>query len=169
MPKTAHEALTTERLNVGLNEDQRAAIVETLNRLLADENVLYVKTRNYHWNVRGPRFNDLHKFFEAQYEELEDIADEVAENARQFGGFAHATMAEFTKNAEIKEQPGEFPDADTMIRNLTSDHETIIRRLRKDIDAADDLDAKDASDFLTAVLEKHNKIAWMLRAFLSER
>ena len=69
--------------------------------MLADEHVLYIKTRNYHWNVRGPRFNDLHKFFEAQYEELAGIIDEVAENARQFGGVAHATMAEFIQHAEI--------------------------------------------------------------------
>lgn len=170
MPKTATTPLTNERLNVGLEEDKRAAIVETLNLLLADEHVLYIKTRNYHWNVRGPRFNDLHKFFEAQYEELANIIDEVAENARQFGGFASATMSEFLQASRLKEHPGDFPDDDTMIRNLLAGHEAVITQLRKDIDrASDQLGAADAADFLTGVLEDHNKMAWMLRAHLPEK
>jgi starvation-inducible DNA-binding protein len=170
MPKTATTPLANERLNVGLEEDKRGAIVETLNALLADEHVLYIKTRNYHWNVRGPRFNDLHKFFEAQYTEVADIIDEVAENARQFGGFAVATMSDFLQGSRLKEQPGEFPDDDTMIRNLLADHEAIIRQLRKDIDrATDQLGAPDAADFLTGVLEDHDKMAWMLRSYLADK
>lgn len=165
MTKTATEVLTPEHTNIGLDEGKRAAIVESLNRVLADEHVLYIKTRNYHWNVRGPRFNDLHKFFEAQYEALSDIIDQVAENARQFGGFAHATMAEFSKNSHLKEHPGDFPDSTTMVRNLLADQESVIVQLRKDVAAATDMDAADAADFLTGVLEKHNQMAWMLRSF----
>ncbi len=168
MPKTtAPEVLTSERTNIGLDEGKRSEIVETLNKVLADEHVLYIKTRNYHWNVRGPRFHDLHKFFEAQYEELAGIIDQVAENARQFGGVAHATMAEFIRTSNLKEHPGDFPDADAMIRNLLADHESMIIQLRKDVDAADDMKAMDAADFLTGVLEQHNKMAWMLRSFVS--
>jgi starvation-inducible DNA-binding protein len=169
MPKTATlEALTNEHINIGLNEEKRSAIVETLNRVLADEHVLYIKTRKYHWNVRGPRFNDLHKFLEAQYIQLGETIDEIAENARQFGGFAHATMAEFVRNSSLKEQPGDYPDDDTMLHNLLSDHEAVIRELRKDIGAADDMDAKDAADFLTGLLEDHNKMAWMLRSYFAK-
>src|SRR5581483_1821755 len=80
------------RVNIGLGERQRQGVTEVLGRLLADEYVLYTKTRNYHWNVTGPQFHDLHKFFEAQYEALDDIVDEVAERARSLGGPAVGTL-----------------------------------------------------------------------------
>lgn len=166
MPQLELDNLTGEKLNVGLDDGKRAAIVETLNKLLADEHVLYVKTRNYHWNVTGARFHDLHIFFEKQYVEIAEIIDEVAENARQFGGYAIGTLREFIENSGIEEAPGNIPDADVMIVNLLQDHESIIRKLREDIDkAGDELQAQDAADFLTGVLEQHNKMAWMLRSF----
>lgn len=160
--------INMEELNVGLKPDQLNGIADGLNKLLADEHVLYIKTRNYHWNVTGPRFHSLHEFFEQQYEELAEIIDEVAENVRQFGGVACGTMAEYTGLARLKEQPGRLPDEDGMIGNLVKDHEAVIRELRKDIDKADEeYDAQDAADFLTGVLEKHNKMTWMLRSHLS--
>lgn len=160
--------ISMEKLNVGLEPKSLKGIVETLNTLLADEHVLYVKTRNYHWNVTGPRFHSLHLFFEKQYEELAEIIDEIAENVRQFGGTAAGTMKEFLQSARLQEDPGNIPDEDTMIRNLTADHESIIRQLREDIETADEkLEADDAADFLTAVLEQHNKMAWMLRSHLT--
>jgi starvation-inducible DNA-binding protein len=159
--------MATEKLNVGLSAEQRAGVVETLNTLLADEHVLYIKTRNYHWNVVGPRFNDLHKFFEEQYTFLAQMIDETAENARQFGGVAAGTMAEFLELSRLKEQPGHVPDENGMLQDLLDDHETVIRALREDIEKADEeYEAADAADFLTAQLEAHNKMAWMLRSFL---
>lgn len=156
-----------EQVNIGLKEDQRAGIVESLNRLLADEHVLYIKTRNYHWNVVGPRFHSLHLFLEEQYGELEETIDEVAETARQFGGLAAGTLKEYLKLTRLSEKPGEHPDEDGMLANLLNDHETIIRALREDIETADEkYESAEAADFLTSVLEKHNKMAWMLRAFL---
>jgi starvation-inducible DNA-binding protein len=161
-------SLTPETLNVGLDDNKRSGIVDTLNVLLADEFLLYTKTRNYHWNVMGPRFHDLHVFFEKQYEQLDEIMDEVAENARQFGGFATATMTEYIKESRLKEFPGKHPEEDQMIADLLADHETIIRALREDIEKADEqYEAADAADFLTSILEEHNKMAWMLRACLA--
>src|SRR5436853_5231565 len=92
--------------NIGLTETQRAGVIDILNTLLADEYVLYTKTRNFHWNVVGPQFNDLHKFFEAQYTELNVIVDDVAERARALGGEAAGSLAEFVKRARLAEQPG---------------------------------------------------------------
>ena len=152
--------------NIGINDTQRAAVVEILNTLLADEYLLYTKTRNYHWNVVGPQFNDLHKFFEAQYEELDGIVDEVAERARALGGHALGTLAEFTQHARLKEHPGQRPDAKAMLAALLADHETLIRHLRTDAEVTMDKH-KDAgtNDFLIGLMEKHEKMAWMLRAF----
>lgn len=71
--------------DIGISYSNREAVVDTLNALLSDEFVLYAKTRNYHWNVVGPQFNELHKFFESQYDALAGIVDDVAERARWAG------------------------------------------------------------------------------------
>src|SRR5262245_64612701 len=94
------------KLNIGLTDTNRSGVVTLLIPLLADEYVLYTKTRNFHWNVVGPQFNDLHKFFEAQYTELNDVVDNVAERARALGGAAAGSLAEFTQLARLAEQPG---------------------------------------------------------------
>src|SRR5438552_777597 len=78
--------------NIGLSDSNRDGVVKLLTPLLADEYVLYTKTRNFHWNVVGPQFNDLHKFFEGQYEELDDFVDEVAERIRQLGAPPRARL-----------------------------------------------------------------------------
>ena len=158
-----------EKINVGLSDEQRQGIVSSLNRLLADEHVLYIKTRNYHWNVVGTRFHSLHEFFEEVYDQLAETIDEIAENARQFGGFASGTMTEFLQLARLKETPGRIPDQTEMLRDLLNDHEQVIRSLREDIEQADEeFNAPDAADFLTSVLEQHNKIAWMTRSLLPD-
>lgn len=152
--------------NIGIRDNDRQSVIGILTTLLADEYLLYTKTRNYHWNVTGPQFNDLHKFFEAQYEELNEFVDDVAERARQLGGRAYGSLAEFAKTARLTEQPGTAPAAKEMVTNLLADHEAVIRTLRGDIGAVTDR-YKDVgtADFLTGLLEKHEKMAWMLRAF----
>jgi starvation-inducible DNA-binding protein len=152
---------------IGLSEEERKGSASILNTLLSDEYVLYTKTRNYHWNVVGPQFNDLHKFFEAQYVELNNVVDDMAERARALNEQAFGTMTEFLKQTRLKEEPGKYPDASTMISNLLSDHEAIIRSLRADLETClNRFHDMGTSDFLTGIMEKHEKMAWMLRAFL---
>ncbi len=154
-------------IDIGLSKKQREGVLKILAELVADEYVLYTKTRNYHWNVVGPQFNDLHKFFESQYEELDDIVDEVAERARSLGGYALGTLAEFMEHARLKEQPVKHPDASGMIANLLRDHEAVIQNLRSDLAAcAEKYGDMGTSDFLTGLMEKHEKMAWMLRSFV---
>jgi starvation-inducible DNA-binding protein len=154
-------------INIGLKDADREGVSRILGALLADEYVLYTKTRNYHWNVVGPQFNDLHKFFEGQYEELDDFVDDVAERARALGHPAPATLAEFARLTRLAEQPGVRPPARDMLASLLADHETIIRSLRGDLETcAEELHDAGTSDFLTGLMEKHEKMAWMLRAFL---
>jgi starvation-inducible DNA-binding protein len=155
-------------LNIGLSEEQRAGVVTILNTVLADEYLLYTKTRNYHWNVVGAQFNDLHKFFEAQYNELNEIVDDVAERTRSLGGNALGTMAEFLKYTRLKEQTGHYPDARDMLANLVADHEALICHLRVDLETcAEKYHDIGTNDFLTGLMEQHEKMAWMLRAFLA--
>ncbi len=153
--------------SIGIADKQRDSVIRILNTLLSDEYVLYTKTRNYHWNVLGPSFNDLHKFFEAQYNDLNIIVDDVAERVRSLGGKSLATLAEFTRTARLKEHPGRYPGARDMVANLLADHEAIICTLRNDLEACMERhhDAG-TSDFLTGLMETHEKMAWMLRSFL---
>ncbi len=124
--------------NIGLTDEQREGVVLMLNTLLADEYLLYTKTRNYHWNVVGPQFNDLHKFFEEQYNELNDIVDDVAERARSLGGNAIGTLVEFLKQARLKEHQSEYPQAREMIANLLADPAATIRQVRVDLETCAD-------------------------------
>ena len=153
------------KLNIKLNEKSRQGVVEILNTLLTDEFVLATKTRNCHWNVTGPHFHDLHKFFDAQYEELDAILDDVAERARALGGHAVGTLAEFLELARLKEQLGQYPNAQEMIAELLDDHEMVIRRLRGDLEkCANKFGDAGTTDFLTGLMEQQEKMAWMLRA-----
>ncbi len=160
-------ATQTKALNTGLSEGDLSGVGEILNTLLADEYVLYTKTRNYHWNVVGPQFNDLHRFFEKQYEELNEIVDDVAERARSLGSPALGTLREFVDRTRLAEQPGSYPDAMSMISGLLEDHEAVIRTLRVDLETcAERYHDLGTNNFLTDLMEKHEKMSWMLRAFL---
>ena len=154
-------------LNIGITEKNRQTVVEILNRLLSDEYVLYTRTRNYHWNVTGPDFSELHKFFESQYEEVDDIIDEVAERARALGGKSLGTLKEFLEKTQLEEFLKDYPDTATMISNLLADHETIVKSLRKNLTVcAEKCGDMGTSDFLTGLMEQHEKMAWMLRSYL---
>src|SRR5689334_1152824 len=155
------------KINIGLDEAQRRPVVEILNRLLADEVVLYVKTRNYHWNVEGPDFSETHKFFEEQYEQLDEIMDAVAERARMLGGRAAGSLNQYLELTQLTEDKLNTTGEKNMIGNLLNDHEAIIRRLRENIDAVGEkFHDIGTQDFLTGVLEQHEKAAWMLRSYL---
>jgi len=154
------------RIDTGISRENMQKITNILNDNLADEYVLLTKTKNYHWNVEDPRFNDLHKFFEEQYELLATAVDEIAERVRAIGGKSRATLKEFISASQIKEDVGSFPDADTMLGNLLSDHEVIIKTLRKNINECQDLNDEGTANFLTDKMEEHEKMAWMLRSFI---
>jgi starvation-inducible DNA-binding protein len=154
--------------NIGIPDENRQKVVAILNTVLADEFLLYTKTRNYHWNVTGPQFNDLHKFFESLYEALDEVIDEVAERTRALDGRAFGTLEEFRAKARLGEKPGAVPAARDMLATLLTDHEALIRTLREDIETVNDrLRDVGTADFLTGLLEKHEKTAWMLRSFLA--
>lgn len=151
---------------IGLSPDAQEQIIELLNARLSDAVVLYMKTRKYHWNVTGMHFAELHEFFEEQYDLIEAAMDEIAERVRQVGGLALGTLQEFAATSALKEAPGVNPHAEGMIRDLLDDHEAIIRQLRQDVDATAGLGDQGTSDFLTGLMESHEKMAWMLRAHL---
>ncbi|MCE9582228.1 MAG: DNA starvation/stationary phase protection protein [Planctomycetes bacterium] len=158
------------RPEVGLSGEHRHGAIRILNAVLADSYVLHTKCRNYHWNVSGPSFLQLHKFFQEQYEEVGSAVDEIAERVRMLGGHPIATLAEFLNEARLTEPAGEPPSSCAMLANLLADNEAVARQLRKDIPQCLD-DNKDAgtADFLTGLLQKHEKTAWILRSLLTHQ
>lgn len=155
-------------LNIGLTPEQLQGSVKLVTKVLANANVLYTKTRNYHWNVVSTDFKELHTLFQEQYEKLAEDIDEIAERIRTLGSKAIGTHTEFNQHSTLKEFPGEYPDAKTMVKNLLNDHETIIRELREEVRACEnEFEDKSTADFLSQFMQTHEKMAWMLRAYLS--
>ena len=158
-----------KQANIGITEQNRQSIVGILENLLADEYVLYTKTRNYHWNVVGPHFNEYHETFEEQYDGLSGDIDEIAERIRSLGFKTSSTLSEFQKNSQLKEHPGDYPDANTMVSNLLEDHEKIIQTIReKTPEISGQYGDVGTEDFLVGLMEKHEKTTWMLRSILEK-
>lgn len=152
---------------IGVSDANRKAVAEQLGILLADEFVLYTKTLNAHWNVEGPDFHAMHIFFESQYDQLQEIADSVAERMRSLGHYAPGTMKQFLQLTHLSETiPGKNTSM-AYIKELLSDHESIVEFIRGNIGKfADDYHDDTTSDFITGLAEDHEKMAWMLRAHL---
>ena len=104
-----------------------------------------------------------------QYDELATDMDDIAERIRALGVKVDASLDEFQRKTRLKEHPGTYPDAKTMTANLLADHETIIKSIRADIPKiGDEYGDVGTEDFMTGLLEKHEKTAWMLRATLED-
>lgn len=156
-----------EKIEIGLNETQREAIIGKLAAVLGNQHVLYIKLRNFHWNLVGARFRSLHQFFEEQYGELALAIDETAERIRMLGGIAPGSMKSLLKHATLRESDDKLIDGDAAIELLVKDHESCIRELRAAIPEIEE-EHGDAgtADFLTGLIQKHESAAWMLRSLL---
>ena len=153
--------------NIGISEEHRAEISQVLSHILADEFVLYTKTRNAHWNIEGPDFHTMHVLFESQYDQLAEIVDNVAERIRTLGHYAPATLKQFLQLTHLTEETREKNDRMGFIKELLGDHERIVINIRTQINRlAEQLKDAGTSDYLTGLTEYHEKTAWMLRSHL---
>ena len=154
------------KTNIGIPEDHLKEVALELNKVLADEFILYTKTRNYHWNVEGSNFMEMHKFYESLSDELDQIIDAVAERVRSIGHYSDGRLKDFISLTHLDE-PDYTSQQDEQLKNLLHDLEAIIRNLRKLITLfAEKHKDLGTSDFVTAIMEKHEKIAWFVRAYL---
>jgi len=158
-------AASTPSLDIGIDEDTRRSIAQGLSRLLADSYTLYLKTHNFHWNVTGPSFQTLHDVFETQYTELAEAVDQIAERIRSLGFPAPASYSQFGELTSIPEETG-HPDAQTMIAQLVSDQQTVVRTAREVFTVVDQAGDEPSADVLTQRMQVHEKTAWMLRSML---
>jgi len=153
--------------NIGISAENLSKVAQVLNIILADEYVLYTKTRNAHWNIEGPDFHTKHVFFESQYQQLDEIMDSVAERVRSLGHFAGGTLKIFLELTHFSERPENTNDSLSYIRELLADHESLIIHLRENINIfANEFKDLGTSDYVTGLMEDHEKMAWMLRAHL---
>ena len=153
------------QIDIGISASERAAIAQSLSRLLADEYTLYLKTHNFHWNVTGPMFNTLHLMFEQHYNEAALAVDLVAERIRALGHPAPGSYREFAELSSIREERG-VPGANEMIRLLVKGHEACARTARAAFPVAEKAADEPTCDLLTQRLQLHEKTAWMLRSLL---
>lgn len=152
----------------GMSEDNRKAVSALLNQQLADHYVLVTKTKFYHWNVEGPEFHDLHEMLDQHYEIIAEQVDEIAEQSLKIGGQAAGTLAWFKQHSRLPEDSGEtIPDTLSMIKNLLTDHESILENLHTDIKKTDDeYDDAVTSNLLQEISDEHAKMAWFLRMII---
>jgi len=147
--------------------DHRKAIAQGLSRLLADTYTLYLKTHNFHWNVKGPMFQTLHLMFETQYNELALAVDLIAERIRALGYPAPGTYAEYAKLSSIKDAKG-VPAATKMIAELVAGQEAVVRTARDVFPLVEKASDEPTADLLTQRMQTHEKTAWMLRSLLEK-
>ncbi len=153
----------TLEINIGISEKNRIATAEALKKLLADSYTLYLQTHNFHWNVTGVRFRDLHMMFEEHYTELATAIDEIAERIRSLGVFAPGTYRTFLDLTAIQPVEG-VPTAEEMVSILTKNHEQIVKTCRQALKIAQDADDESSVSLISDRMVIHEKTAWMLRA-----
>jgi starvation-inducible DNA-binding protein len=154
-------------VNTGIDEESRKKIADGLSRMLADSYTLYLKTHNFHWNVKGPMFQTLHLMFETQYTELALAVDLIAERIRALGYPAPGTYSDYAKLSSIPETAG-VPKATEMIRLLVEGQEAVVRTARSIFPIVDQVNDEPTADLLTQRMQLHEKNAWMLRSLLEE-
>lgn len=156
------------KTNIGITKANREKVADILNKLLADEMVLYTKTLRAHWNLEGHDFHTKHLFFEEHYNAIKRYADSVAERIRKIGLYAPGTLKEFLDLTHLSEKYDGDNSSQAYSEALLKDHDTIIKYIRENISKVEE-DFEDAgtADFLTAIMQEHEEMAWMLRATIS--
>jgi len=154
-------------IDIGIKPQDRKAIAQGLSHLLADTYTLYLKTHNFHWNVKGPMFQTLHLMFETQYNELALAVDLIAERIRALGEPAPGSYSDYARLSSIKEAKG-VPSATKMIAELVAGQEAVARTARKIFPLAGKANDEPTADLLTQRLQIHEKTAWMLRSLLEK-
>ncbi len=150
-------------IDIGINKNNRLKIAEGLKRLLADSYTLYLQTHNFHWNVTGSQFRELHLMFEEHYTELAIAVDDIAERIRSLDIAAPGTYKEFVALSAIKEVDG-VPSAIEMVDLLTQGHEQIVRTSRDVLKIAQQADDESTLALVSDRMRIHEKTSWMLRA-----
>ena len=150
-------------IDIGIKEADRMTIAEGLKKVLADSYTLYLQTHNFHWNVTGPQFRELHLMFEEHYTELAVAVDDIAERIRTLDVPAPGTYKALADLSSIKEVEG-VPEASEMVALLTQGHEQVVKTCREALKSAQEADDESSAALISDRMRVHEKTAWMLRA-----
>lgn len=154
-------------IKLGYSHMDTAEIVTLLNRLLSGYSVYQQKLRNFHWNVTGKDFFELHNFFEEMYKRAITETDEIAERIRLFGQKPVSTFTEYLKLSRIKEEsakPGSFE----MAKIVLSDIRNLLENMEEIINVAQDINDNGTEHMLQSFIYKMEKEHWMLTAWIKQ-
>lgn len=149
---------------LGFSEEETKEVIDALNKLLANYQVHYQKLRNFHWNVEGKDFFELHEQFEQEYDAVKLQIDEIAERIRVFGKKPISTMAGYLETSEIKEASEEVK-AEKMVEEILKDFEVLFSFLIETIEAAGEIGDSATEDMATGYLKRLEQRHWMLTAW----
>ena len=139
--------------------------LESLKKVLANSYALSLKTQNYHWNVEGPNFKSLHELFDAQYNELADAIDVIAERVRALASKVDGTFEDFQSLSAIKSGNKNLKE-DAMVKDLIEGHEILVEALKAGTKAAQGEGDEASADIFIGRCQVHEKAIWMLRSSL---
>jgi starvation-inducible DNA-binding protein len=149
---------------LNLDKSKTKETVGELNILLADYQLYYQKLRNYHWNIVGQNFFDLHEQFEEMYDDAKLKIDEIAERILTLRFQPESNLTTYLKLSNIKESSSDITDKE-MVTNLLDDHGTIIKQMRKTTEVADANGDEGTIDLIGAYIRELEKTSWMLDAW----
>ncbi|HKJ47534.1 MAG TPA: Dps family protein [Christiangramia sp.] len=149
---------------LGLDSNKTKNTVEELNVLLADYHIYYQKLRNFHWNVIGKNFFDLHEKFEELYDDAKLKVDEIAERILTLRYQPTSNLSNYLKDSNLKESPSDISDS-KMIELLLEDHGLLLKQMRKVVEIADAGDDEGTIDLIGAYIRELEKTSWMLDAW----
>lgn len=149
--------------NADVPTENQSNVVDILKVLLSSEYILFFKTRNYHWNIIGPTFYQLHLLFQEQYTKIDELAHRIAERIRQYGFASPGSCGEFNKLSILPESGGDLINAQDSISDLLNDHEHILDFINN---IPNGLLDRVTETLIGDVEEFHYKQAWFLRSLL---
>lgn len=153
---------------LGYTKLETAELVEAMNKLLANYSVHYQKLRNFHWNVKGPDFFDVHEQFEDQYNDAKVNIDDIAERIRVFGQTPLSTMREYLDTSDIKESPTDLPAMD-MVREILKDYQILLEYMFNVVEIAIENGDSGTEDMIKGFITQVEKNHWMMTAFSTEQ
>ena len=149
---------------LGLDEKKTTNTVKELNILLADYHLYYQKLRNFHWNVIGKNFFDLHEKFEELYDDAKLKVDDIAERILTLRFQPTSNLSDYLKASNIKESKSDISDS-KMIEILLDDHGTLLKQMRKVTEVAEKGGDEGTIDLIGAYIRELEKTSWLLDAW----
>ncbi|WP_321287559.1 DNA starvation/stationary phase protection protein [uncultured Sunxiuqinia sp.] len=155
-------------VRLGFNKKDTSELIDQVNILISSYHVHYQKLRNFHWNVTGKDFFDLHEKFEELYNFSKVNIDDLAERVRVFGAFPTATLQEYLNNSKIKEPEG-IQSPDEMVDHLLSDFEILLSQMINVLETANDIGDVSTIDLVNSMVKQTEKYYWMFTSWLEEK